>query len=106
MTRSMVQLHHRPHMYFAYVLENQKGNHYTGSTSDIDDRLEMHNDTTLEKARFHRTTYKKGPWKLIFSKEFTTREDATRFEKFLKTGAGRDWLEPHNQHLLLCQKSL
>ncbi len=80
-------------MYFAYVLENLKGNHYTGSTDDLDDRLQMHNDITLEKARFHRTTYKKGPWQIIFTKEFATRIEAMKFEKFLKTGKGREWLE-------------
>ncbi len=53
----------------------------------------MHNDSNPEKARFHRTTYRKGPWRLIFSKEFATREDAIKFEKFLKTGKGREWLE-------------
>ena len=89
----MVQLHPRPHMYFAYVLENLKGSRYTGSTDDMEDRLKMHNDTTPEKSRFHRTTYKKGPWQIIFSKEFTTRIEAMKFEKFLKTGKGREWLE-------------
>ena len=53
----------------------------------------MHNDTSLEKAKFHRTTYNKGPWKLIFSKEFLFREEALKFERFLKTGKGREWLE-------------
>ncbi|HLD60724.1 MAG TPA: GIY-YIG nuclease family protein [Patescibacteria group bacterium] len=80
-------------MYFAYVLENEQGNHYTGNTDNTEERLEMHNDISPGKARFHRTTYKKGPWKIIFVKEFLTRKDAMEFEKFLKTSSGRRWLK-------------
>ena len=80
-------------MFYAYVIENSKGKKYTGSTNNTDERLKMHDDESAEKAKFHRTTYKKGPWKLIFSKEFKTRQEAQNFEKFLKTGNGRDYLE-------------
>lgn len=80
-------------LYFVYILENSQGKHYTGSTDNLVERLEMHNDTSKEKMRFHRTTFKKGPWKIIFSKEFNTRQEAVKFEKYLKTGVGRGWLE-------------
>jgi len=53
----------------------------------------MHNDTSPAKAKFHRTTYRKGPWKILFTKNFDSRKKATNFEKFLKTGSGREWLE-------------
>jgi putative endonuclease len=80
-------------MYYAYVLENLKNRKYTGSTDNIEDRVDMHNDVSPEKAKFHKTTYKKGPWRLVFKREFKTRLEALRFEKFLKTGKGREWLE-------------
>jgi putative endonuclease len=80
-------------MFFAYVIENPKNKTYTGSTDNLSERLEMHNDVDPEKAKFHRTTYKKGHWRLIFKKEFQTRQEALKFEKFLKTGKGREWLE-------------
>jgi putative endonuclease len=80
-------------MFWVYVLQNQKNKKYTGSTSDLNDRLKMHNDISLEKAKFHRTTYGKGPWQIIFEKEFITRKDALEFERFLKTGKGRELLE-------------
>jgi putative endonuclease len=79
-------------MYKVYVLENKNGMTYTGSTGNLEERLMLHNDETLEKSRFHKTTYKKGPWKVCFQKEFCTRKEALQFEKYLKTGAGRDWL--------------
>jgi putative endonuclease len=75
-----------------YILENEKGERYTGSTNDLAQRLQMHNDIAPEKARFHRTTYNKGPWKVVFVRYFSTRKEATDFERFLKTGAGRDWI--------------
>ncbi len=80
-------------MYFTYVIENLTGKRYTGSTNNLEDRLAMHNDVSSEKARFHRTTYGKGLWKLVFKKEFFSRKEALDFEKFLKTGKGREWLE-------------
>jgi putative endonuclease len=80
-------------MYTAYVIENQKKIRYTGSTNNTEERLLMHNDESSEKARFHKTTYKKGPWNLVFHKDFKTRREALEFERFLKSGKGREWLE-------------
>jgi putative endonuclease len=80
-------------MFSAYVLENSNKKRYTGSTSNLKERLFFHNDVSLEKAKFHRTTYKKGPWSVIFEKKFESRSEALKFERFLKTGAGRNWLE-------------
>ena len=59
----------------------------------MEERFAMHNDINPEKARFHKTTYKKGPWVVIFKREFSTRLEALKFEKFLKTGSGRNWFE-------------
>jgi len=53
----------------------------------------MHNDTNSSRAKFHKTTYKKGPWIIIFQKNFLTRKEALDFEKFLKSGSGREWLK-------------
>jgi len=80
-------------MYFTYVLENKKGRTYTGSTRNLDERVSFHNDISSQREKFHRTTYKKGPWEIVFNKKFRTREEALKFEKFLKTGKGREWLK-------------
>jgi putative endonuclease len=80
-------------MYITYVIKNNKNKKYTGSTENLEDRLKMHNDTDSKKAKFHRTTYKKGPWEVAFKEDFDSRKEALNFEKFLKTGSGRDWLE-------------
>lgn len=53
----------------------------------------MHNSINSDKTKFHKTTHGKGPWRVIFSKEFKTRAGALKFEKYLKSGIGREWLE-------------
>ncbi|MDO8560703.1 MAG: GIY-YIG nuclease family protein [bacterium] len=80
-------------MYFTYVIENELGRKYTGSTENITERILMHNDLSPSKARLHKTTYRKGPWKLIYATNFKTRREALQFEKFLKTGTGRKWIK-------------
>ncbi len=76
-------------MYTTYVLENMQKRIYIGHTKDLNDRLQMHNDVSEEKMRFHKTTYKKGPWQVIYEKAFSTRSEARAHEQFLKSGRGR-----------------
>jgi len=80
-------------MFWVYQIQNKEGKKYIGSTENLEERLKMHNDTSLEKSKFHRTTYKKGPWSLIFYKQFQTRQEVLEFERFLKTGKGREYLK-------------
>jgi putative endonuclease len=80
-------------MFTTYVIQNLNQKRYIGQTENFKDRLRIHNDISPTKAKFHRATYKKGPWKILFKKDFETRREARTFEKYLKTGAGRNWLE-------------
>jgi putative endonuclease len=73
--------------YYAYVLISEEGFHYTGSTGNLDLRILLH---------FSKTTHytKKGTnWRIIYSKEFSTRSEAMKYEKWLKSGIGREWLK-------------
>jgi len=78
--------------YVVYILFSEKHKkHYTGFTSDTVSRLKSHNE--LGKgwtARFR-------PWKLIFTKEFKSKHEAIGYEKWLKSGTGRDFVKklPH-----------
>jgi putative endonuclease len=38
-------------------------------------------------------TAKYRPWKLIFTKEFEIKSEAMQFEKWLKSGVGRDFIK-------------
>ena len=65
--------------------------HYTGFTSNLGLRLVSHNEFGKD------WTCKYRPWKLIYTKEFDNKKDAIEYEKFLKSGVGRDFIKtlPH-----------
>lgn len=75
-------------LYTVYILYSEKFNkHYTGYTSDLVQRLRSHNELGKEWTARYR------PWKLIYSKEFESITEAMAHEKWLKTGAGRDFIK-------------
>ena len=65
--------------------------HYTGFTNDLSGRLLSHNELG------HGWTSKYRPWKLLYTKVFETKASAMSYEKWLKTGVGRDFIKtiPH-----------
>ena len=79
-------------LYTVYILFSERSNkHYTGFSSNLAERLLSHNELG------HDWTAKYRPWKLIYTKEFETKQEAMAYEKWLKTGAGRDFIKtlPH-----------
>ena len=74
-------------MYFVYVLQSQPTGHfYTGSTSNLEQRIVQHNSGVT------RSTKNRGPWQLVYSEPWSSRSEAIRREKFLKSGRGREEL--------------
>jgi len=70
-----------------YILFSQQFNkHYTGFTSNIQEGLKSHNELGKD------WTAKYRPWKLIYTKDFETKQGALLYEKWLKTGVGRDFV--------------
>jgi putative endonuclease len=65
--------------------------HYTGYTSNLTERIRSHNALGKDWTRSFR------PWKLIYTKEFETKQAAMQYEKWLKTGVGRRFIQtlPH-----------
>jgi len=79
-------------LYTVYILYSEKyQKHYTGFTSNLDQRLLSHNYLGKD------WTAKYRPWQLIYSMEFVTKKQALEYEKWLKTGVGRDFIKtlPH-----------
>ena len=75
-------------MFIVYILYSQKyKKHYTGFTSNLAGRLKSHNDFGRD------WTSKYRPWKLIFSKDFLDKSEAIGYEKWLKSGVGRDFIQ-------------
>jgi putative endonuclease len=76
-------------MFFVYVIYSDKEKiKYIGHTENLDLRLTQHNQGTL--GRF---TKNKGPWRLVYQEKHESRASAMAREKYLKTGAGRDFLK-------------
>jgi len=76
-------------MYSVCVLHNPKGLLYKGQTEDLTKRIQEHNNPDGP----YSYTRHRGPWTLIYKKEYATRAAAMQKEKFLKTGKGRDFLK-------------
>ena len=71
-----------------YILfTEQYKKHYTGFTSNLEFRIKSHNEFG------HDWTSKYRPWKLIYSKVFTNKKEAMTYEKWLKSGVGRDFIK-------------
>ena len=72
------------HKYWVYVIQSENDSWtYTGHTNDVKRRLHDHNRGKMKSTRHH------GPFKLIYTEEFSSRSEAMIREKFLKSGKGR-----------------
>jgi putative endonuclease len=75
-------------MFYVYVLQSIKtGRRYVGSCENLDERIRRHN-LGHSKATRHGI-----PWVLMHSKSFPSRVEATRKERYYKSGRGRDELD-------------
>ncbi len=74
-------------MQIVYVLTNKEGKLYKGITSDLNKRLWYHNNNLSGY------TKNKGPWKLVYKEEYSSKKTALIREKFLKSGKGRELLK-------------
>jgi putative endonuclease len=74
-------------MYIVYLLRNSAGKLYIGQTADLNKRMLEHNEIGNGYTSKHR------PWVLLWSRSFTTRKEAMKEERYLKTGVGRDWIK-------------
>ena len=72
-------------VYVLYSVLHKK--HYVGFTSNLEVRLESHQYFGKD------WTSKYRPWELIFTKEFVEKSEAMKYEKWLKTGVGRDFIK-------------
>jgi putative endonuclease len=76
-------------VHYVYVLRSFKnGKRYVGSTGqDVSARLRQHNRGQNRWAAQNR------PFELVRVEEYTSKAEAVRRERFLKTGVGRRELE-------------
>ncbi len=77
-------------MFYVYVLINPEGKTYVGQTNNLERRLSEHNNPCFKGTLY--TKRIKGPWELLYFEEYSTRSEAVRREKVLKSGKGREWI--------------
>ena len=63
---------------------------YTGFTSHLILRMQQHNHSNFDN-KAH--TKKFRPWKVIYLDFYELKADALSREKWLKSGAGREWIK-------------
>jgi predicted GIY-YIG superfamily endonuclease len=77
--------------YYAYILVSETDHelHYSGLTRDLNARLAEHNHGKCP----HTAKYK--PWKIETAVAFRSEAKARDFERYLKTGSGREFAHRH-----------
>lgn len=61
------------------ILENKAGKIYIGVTENLEQRISSHN-----RQQGSDWTQGKGPWKIIYTEEYSQKTDALAREKYLK----------------------
>jgi putative endonuclease len=75
-------------MVWVYAISSVERNYiYVGITFDVDKRFDRHNKG------HERTTKPYAPFKLIFTEEYKSREEARQREKYWKSGIGKERLK-------------
>lgn len=76
-------------MYYVYVLKsiNFPEKIYVGYTLDVHARLAKHNEGGSIYTKDHK------PWEIVFHGTFHNKYKALEFEKYLKSHAGRVFIE-------------
>ena len=78
-------------MYTTYVLYSAaRKKHYTGCSANFEARFLSHNELGTKG-----WAIKFRPWKVIYTKEFSDLSNALAHEKWLKSGVGREFINPH-----------
>ena len=74
-------------MGYVYILQNEKGHYYIGSTTDVERRFEQH------KQGHTPSTNRMKELRLVFSQKFDTLERARYIEYRLKKLKRHDYIE-------------
>jgi putative endonuclease len=74
-------------MYYVYILRCNNGSPYTGCTEDLKARFQRHNNGHVPSTKFLL------PVELIFYCAFKDKYKAFAFEKYLKSGSGRAFMQ-------------
>lgn len=81
-------------MFHVYILQSDKtGKFYVGSTGNLEDRITRHNSGRSKAT-------KNGiPWKLVYTEEFQTRNDAYKREMEIKAWKSHERIAQLVKHI-------
>ncbi len=82
-------------MYYVYILESPEAKWYYGYSENIAQRLIDHNSNRSKYTRF------KGPWTLVFLREFDNKNKALKFEQYLKKSRNKTFIKSNFQEYFL-----
>ena len=73
--------------HYVYILTSDRDHsvHYTGITNNLEDRIQRHNRGEVPH------TAKHMPWTVQTAIAFRSKKKAIAFEKYLKSGSGREF---------------
>ena len=75
-------------MIYVYALKSFEKNYiYVGQTENVIVRFHQHNNGEEKNTRYY------APFELIFSMECKDRLEARKYEKFYKSGRGKEFLK-------------
>ncbi len=75
-------------LFTVYILQSQtSGRFYVGHTEDLEERIHRHNSGQTKSGR------NRGPWKLVYSAEYSTRSEAMRREMQIKSWKSHRYLQ-------------
>ena len=78
--------------FFSYVIVSKSnGETYVGQTEDLRLRVLEHNDPQNRRTLY--TKRRPGPWIIVHWETHSSRAEAMKRERFLKTGRGRQWIK-------------
>ena len=77
--------------FYVYCIQSKRNPnyHYTGFTENLTQRIAEHNQGKVP------TTAGRGPWTMLSAHAFTEKSKALAFEKYLKSGSGREFARRH-----------
>jgi len=79
--------------FFTYAIYNEsRGKIYVGHTENLESRLKRHNGLLPTKSRSY-TKINNGNWELVYREIFSTRLEAIKREKELKSARGRKFIK-------------
>ncbi|PYU47979.1 MAG: endonuclease [Acidobacteria bacterium] len=74
--------------FHVYILRSESTNRfYIGQTQDLEERLVYHN------ANYSKSLRNRGPWHLVYKQGYSTRVEAVRRERQIKSWKDRDMIE-------------